>query len=73
MNLNHLIAAVMNAAAAKLHPMQPHALTPMAQWLGQHKNPLRAERRRCLRAFGRRQFKKQRMHLQFPARPAKES
>ena len=74
-NMKNLIAAVMNAAAARLAPnlAAQAPLLPLPQFAGQHTNPRRNERRRALRAVGRRQFKKRGMHRACPARPASES
>lgn len=66
-NMKNLIAAVMNAAAARLVRATP--VHPFPQFAGQHTNPRRNERRRALRAVGRRQFKKRGMHQLLPARP----
>lgn len=69
-NIRHLIAAVINAAAARLAPnlAAQAQLLPLPRFAGVHTNPTRAERRRALRAVGRRQFKKRGMHRAFPAR-----
>lgn len=66
-NMKNLIAAVMNAAAARL--MRATPVHPFAQFAGLHTNPRRNERRRAMRAAGRRQFKKRGMHRAYPARP----
>lgn len=59
--LKHLIAAVMNAAAAKLMPRVPDPMQALPSFAGQHTNPVRNEQRQIVRSMGRRQYRK-RMH-----------
>lgn len=58
--MSNLIAAVMNAAAAKLMPKM--SVNPsLPQFAGQHTNPRRNEERLILRSMGKRQYKKMQM------------
>ena len=61
MNLNHLIAAVMNAAASRLSPIAPKH--PLPQFYGQHTNPRRNGRRQQNKALGSRQARKLRKQM----------
>lgn len=61
--IHQLIAAVMNAAAAKLtiKPIEGSFPSGLPQHLGQHTNPKRNAERKALKTEGRRQYRR-RMH-----------
>lgn len=60
--MSALIAAVINAAAAKLNRISNEQLLPLPRFAGQHTNPRRNEERQAMKAMGgRRQYRK-RMH-----------
>ncbi len=62
--MSALIAAVINAAAAKLNRVSNEHLLPppLPRFAGQHTNPRRNEERQAMKAMGgRRQYRK-RMH-----------
>ncbi len=53
-----LLAAVMNAAAAKLMPRAANPMQALPSFAGQRTNPQRNEERLILRSMGKRQYKK---------------
>lgn len=63
-NIRALISAVINAATTRLRPMQLPTMLP--QFAGQHTNAVKNERRKVMRVFGKRQFKKRKLHKHFP-------
>lgn len=64
--IRDLISAVINAAAAKLRGPAPVGPLALPQFAGQHTNPINNERRKVMRAIGKRKFKKAKLRAHFP-------